>query len=67
MSVFLSRCYDILVNQTVRNLVSIALGLLVYFVVPRSVPHDFRVLLAWDTGILCLLSILLLIMAKSDP
>jgi len=66
MSHFFTRLYEIVVNRIVRITLSVVLGLLVYFLIPRSVLHDVRILLAWDLGLGFLLGIVLLMMFKSD-
>lgn len=46
---------------------SVAIGLLVYLLLPRETEFEIRILLAWDLGIIFLLTVIFIMMKKADP
>lgn len=50
-----------------RVLVSVVLSVLVYLVLPAEEKWETRLLLAWDVGVLSLLTLIGIMMARADP
>ena len=61
-----SKTYAIIINPRIRLILSVAVGLLAYLVLPEGTKSEIRLLLAWDLGVLFLLAIVLMMMKKAD-
>jgi len=66
VSAVLSRCYDVIINPPVRWILAIAIGFLVYLLIPREMKFEIRLLLAWDGAVLLLLLLILMMMKRTD-
>ena len=49
-----------------RFILSVIIGILVYFFLPHKIRFEIRLLLAWDVGVLLLLTIILMMMNNTD-
>lgn len=61
-----SKIYTAIINPRVRLILSVAVGLLTYLILPHGTKSEIRLLLAWDLGVLFLLAVILKMMKKAD-
>ena len=66
MSTILSRCHAGLMHPRGRLILAVVIGILVYFFLPHKIRFEIRLLLAWDVGVLLLLTIILMMMNNTD-
>jgi len=60
------KAFTAIINPSIRLILSITIGLLVYVLLPQGTKSEIRLLLAWDLGVLFLLTIILIMMKKAD-
>ena len=61
-----SKTYTAIINPKIRLILSIAVGLLAYLILPQGTKAEIRFLLAWDLGVVFLMGIILMMMKKAD-
>ncbi|MCP4575981.1 MAG: DUF1345 domain-containing protein [Deltaproteobacteria bacterium] len=61
-----SKIYAAITNPSIRLILAITFGLLTYLILPKGTKSEIRLLLAWDLGVLFLLTVILIMMKKAD-
>jgi len=61
-----SKTYAAIIDPRIRLILAITIGLLVYLFLPKETRFEIRLLLAWDMGVIFLLTIILLMMKKAN-
>lgn len=61
-----SKIYTAITNPSIRLILAITIGLLAYLLLPKGTKSEIRLLLAWDLGVLFLLSVILIMMKKAN-
>lgn len=61
-----SKIYAAITNPRIRLILAITVGLLAYLFLPKGTKSEIRLLLAWDLGVLFLLTVILIMMKKAD-
>ena len=61
-----SKIYATIINPRIRLILAITVGLLTYLILPEGTKSEIRFLLAWDLGVLFLLTVILIMMKKAD-
>ena len=61
-----SKIYTAITNPSIRLILAITIGLLAYLLLPEGTKSEIRLLLAWDLGVLFLLSVILIMMKKAN-
>ena len=62
----ISKCYAAIIDPRIRVILAVVIGLLTYLFIPQGARFEIRLLLAWDLGVLFLLTVILTMMKKAD-